>query len=1321
LQFYPPLKEYSFTLTLRNYCTRELSTDSKACPSTFTKKKIKIRNNYQHLNLIRSEQNKTRTSLDNKKSYKAISLFKKILKTYSSSNFHIQLCHEDWARQRGQRGQRRRVRRWQLHQPLQLRRVPPAGLNEKKTSSNCKKTWKKHLYRRRNNIEDTLRRNHFKFKLNFGRALRFLADNFFDMYILYLLFLSLKYVLMLLFKALFRVRLINILIITIFRISVALNTFIRLLKYISYNLCCCEKYSRPCLDLFLGSRFLTLNPMKQQSCDTSIYWLCRQIFMISQKNFIKKNFTKIYLILESNLLNLSCRQATTLALLILMHDVEPNRGPLTSIIENNHNLDIYTINCRGLGKLNKFRLFLSKASDLLRLNPHSIIMVQETMVKDDNYLKMAWKGEYVITSGTGNSQGCITLLNSGVAITNKIDIDNRGHFFELTGLTKSKIGVINIYAPNGYASNKRDFFLETFQLIENSICDNIILAGDFNLTFSDNDRHRRMAGQGEIYLSHFVANKLDELELNDTWQNYSGMTWKRGNTMSRLDRIYTRLRNFKQSNIKTNWTFCETDHVLVHATLNPMNKRVTGPKICRLDPQVVLNPDSLNILRAYLVSQLETLDAAANPHLQLEFAKMTVRTKALELGRKLMNEERINLELLNEDILRHERLLEQAENLEEESEIAEHIERQTNEKNKILDEQGKKLAWKLKTKWYGEGEKSNKYFLNLLRRNTNRSEMSELIIGGNRVNDTKTVNEAVNTFYKNLYNQNSKISINNETQQFLNEMFNVDENEANHINGQITLTELWQALKPLKDTAPGPDGISHIYLKKLWDILGPLILNAWHFSINIDKLAPSHTTSYLRLIPKNNTDPLLLKNWRPITLSNFDHKLITRVYNNRLVTVLEKYIMKTQTAYIKHRNITDNICIISNAIQLANYEPNIEGSVIALDAQKAFDSVNHDYLGLVLTRVGLSNFVPIFRLLYRDLVNDTVINGRTIGRHAVNNGVKQGDALSCTLFILAIEPLMRNIEKNANIKSLKSNMLDFVWPKVLGYADDITCLTVNQDRGKQEVFKLYEKFSNISGLYLNAEKTEILNFSSNGPAAHEASDIIRYCGQDYDIVPVKKIKINGLYLCQNRPQQSAINCCSLIEKMENHFVNWQKRNLSLLGKIQIYKTLGLSQFLYHLAVIEPDLANWKLINSKISKFLWNRKMTNNQAPARIKKETLLTPINRGGFGMIEIKEVVSALRLKRHLYLMEQDVHPLHGLLKKLTQNTTYLCQEPELEIDEIVNLNLKTLVCKRISDCKAPEWELESDLTLHTYLLGAKISDMTRLRKRQSNEANQL
>ncbi len=660
---------------------------------------------------------------------------------------------------------------------------------------------------------------------------------------------------------------------------------------------------------------------------------------------------------------------------------------------------------------------------------------------------------------------------------------------------------------------------------------------------------------------------------------------------------------------------------------------------------------------------------------------------------------------------------------EEETEIIAHLEAQTNEKDRLLNIQGKNLAWKAKTKWYNEGEKSNKYFLNLLKSRLNKIDMPKLLHDGNLIMDPEEVNSAVNNYYKDLYNQGTKEVGDQERESFFKNMFKLTEIEADTTKAPITLSELWNALKPLNDTAPGPDGISHIYLKKLWAILGPIILDAWNYSILINKMAPSHEKSYLRLIPKVGKDTLLLTNWRPITLSNCDHKLITRVYNNRLVNILGQYILSTQTAYLKHRNITDNIRLISDAIQLANYEPDIMGSVIALDAQKAFDSVSHSYLNSLLNSVGLSEFVPILKLLYKNLTNDVVINGRIAGHHKVTNGVKQGDALSCTLFILAIEPLLRNIDKNKEIKNLKSVIVDFEWPKIYGYADDIICVTHNKERCKQELFIEYEKFTEISGLKLNADKTEIFDFYSEPPQNRNQNRLTRitYLGERHELAPIEVIKVNGIQICQNHQRQKHLNCVKLLEKMERHFKLWHERNLSLLGKIQIYKTFGVSQFLYHLAVIEPDTVSWKAIYSTISKFLWNKKMVNNQAPARIKKATLMAPIKLGGFGMIDLKEVVIALRLKRHFYLLQHNVHPLHILLRKLTENVTYLGQKPALEIDEIVGLNLLTLKEKRIKDCIAPDWELESDLILHQNLLGSKVIDLIRPRKLQSSEVRLL
>jgi hypothetical protein len=219
-----------------------------------------------------------------------------------------------------------------------------------------------------------------------------------------------------------------------------------------------------------------------------------------------------------------------------------------------------------------------------------------------------------------------------------------------------------------------------------------------------------------------------------------------------------------------------------------------------------------------------------------------------------------------------------------------------------------------------------------------------------------------------------------------------------------------------------------------------------------------------------------LKNWRPITLSNCDHKLITRTYNQRILNAISDHIIPTQTAYIKGRNIADNLRTLNSLLKITNFEDNIDATVIALDAQKAFDSVSHEYITTVLQRIGLTNFVPIFKLLYKDLYNNILINGRVNGRYTLGNGVKQGDALSCSLFIVAIEPVIRNINQNYAIQSVRSERLQYELPKVLAYADDITVITANENESVSNIFNEYEKLSQASGLYLNADKLKNLMY-----------------------------------------------------------------------------------------------------------------------------------------------------------------------------------------------------------------------------------------------------
>ena len=144
-------------------------------------------------------------------------------------------------------------------------------------------------------------------------------------------------------------------------------------------------------------------------------------------------------------------------------------------------------------------------------------------------------------------------------------------------------------------------------------------------------------------------------------------------------------------------------------------------------------------------------------------------------------------------------------------------------------------------------------------------------------------------------------------------------------------------------------------------------------------------------------------------------------------------------------------------IQLANIEENIDGLIVSLDARKAFDSVSHSYIENCLRKFGMYNFVPIFRILYKDLKSDVIINGRVTNGYLIRRGVKQGDALSCILFIMCMEPLMLNIENNRLIQSVSSRELNQELPKAYAYADDVSVVTSNRQESIQGIFHEYER------------------------------------------------------------------------------------------------------------------------------------------------------------------------------------------------------------------------------------------------------------------------
>ena len=130
----------------------------------------------------------------------------------------------------------------------------------------------------------------------------------------------------------------------------------------------------------------------------------------------------------------------------------------------------------------------------------------------------------------------------------------------------------------------------------------------------------------------------------------------RGKTQGRLDRIYTRLSKYTNKKLDINWTLTKSNHAAVILTLEHKERKNTKSEHIKLDNTIVTNTELLNELKKYLEEQM--IQAAnMNPHMKLDFAIMTIRTKAIEISMRLRMKENSELRDLNDQICQNSDLL----------------------------------------------------------------------------------------------------------------------------------------------------------------------------------------------------------------------------------------------------------------------------------------------------------------------------------------------------------------------------------------------------------------------------------------------------------------------------------------------------------------------------------------------------------------------------------------------------------------------------------------------------------------------------------------
>ena len=213
------------------------------------------------------------------------------------------------------------------------------------------------------------------------------------------------------------------------------------------------------------------------------------------------------------------------------------------------------------------------------------------------------------------------------------------------------------------------------------------------------------------------------------------------------------------------------------------------------------------------------------------------------------------------------------------------------------------------------------------------------------------------------------------------------------------------------------------------------------------------------------------------------------------------------------------------------------------------------------------------------------------------------------------------------------------------------------------MFKEYERLTKLSGLELNADKTEIMHLKKekNGdPLALR----IDYMNSIYNINVKTSVKINGIFFQQKFEDLIDQNVDAALVKINQIFRNWSVRNLSILGKILVTKSFAISQVVYLMQTLDLDDKHIKRINGTLYKFIWNRHYLAAKAPERVKRDIMTSKITQGGFGMLDISKLNNSLKL-RGLGRIKITNHPFLKLIRDNLDMANYFFPTQRCNLDK--------------------------------------------------------
>merc|ERR1712002_59874 len=370
----------------------------------------------------------------------------------------------------------------------------------------------------------------------------------------------------------------------------------------------------------------------------------------------------------------------------------------------------------------------------------------------------------------------------------------------------------------------------------------------------------------------------------------------------------------------------------------------------------------------------------------------------------------------------------------------------------------------------------------------------------------------------------------------------ITKQEFQDMEGELSDHELTETLMNSMNgaSAPGIDGFTVGWLRQFWPMLRHLVRMALNEMYDEAAISEMCRLAIIRLLRKGEKSPLLPGNYRPISLLSIFYKLASACITKRIKPVLARLIGKEQKAYLPENNIGSVIMNLINMIHFCNTKKK-EALILLVDFQKAFDSINHQYINSVLKMYGFGESIRKWiRIFFNKREAVILLGGHLSEKIFLRQGVPQGDVISPYIFLMVVEFLSIKINYTKNLTGVVFAKNE---ARSEFFADDLSAMVLRTEENLRYFSRILDQFHAVSGLKCNLDKTFVVpvgNFAK-GPMC-----------VDLNLKWVDSFTVLGITI-DNKLKQLQDNFQTIYEKVDKKIGTWIRYGLTFQGRITVAK------------------------------------------------------------------------------------------------------------------------------------------------------------------------